>query len=320
MGESPKWVPFTGVYVDDLQVDPVLEKVYESFRANIERVWRPEEMVRKIISAAYNCGRRSANAPPTKMSWRSAIAPPRSVAWGSFIIEAGETPIGNEICQSDGMPTEDDGGVHHLQSAQLVGLWTAFEALATDLWVAMVNARPESLGKNAFLAPKRGRGDARETSEEGSSREKGHKKPRPSIPFDALGKRDFDLSHSLGDYISSTDKFNFNRLSGMRAAYTAAFKADGKDLFKNVFCDPSDYGMRALELVRNVIVHRAGVVDAWFVKQAAGIALWAGLKEDGVVQVGAQRLHDFGISVSDLGSKMILFASDWLTNNPRQVK
>jgi hypothetical protein len=34
----------------------------------------------------------------------------------------------------------------------IVGAWTAYETLATDLWVNSVNERPMSLGVNALLA------------------------------------------------------------------------------------------------------------------------------------------------------------------------
>ena len=38
----------------------------------------------------------------------------------------------------------------NLHNQNILGIWTAFEVLASDLWIAAVNRFPSSLGKAAF--------------------------------------------------------------------------------------------------------------------------------------------------------------------------
>ena len=44
-------------------------------------------------------------------------------------------------------------GIKGLLSGVLVGSWTAFETLATDVWVEAVNQRPMSSGVSAWMSP-----------------------------------------------------------------------------------------------------------------------------------------------------------------------
>ena len=57
-----------------------------------------------------------------------------------------------QVTRSGGKVGED--AILSLMSALLIGSWTAFESLASDLWVAACNCRPMSLGVKALLAQK----------------------------------------------------------------------------------------------------------------------------------------------------------------------
>jgi hypothetical protein len=86
------------------------------------------------------------------------------------------------------------------------------------------------------------------------------------------------------------NKYNSRRLSGMDEAYRAAFDGDGNQLFNSIFKDTSELGMPSLEVLRNVIVHRAGRSDGPFKGQAAKIPSLAELEEGAVVPVGGMEM------------------------------
>lgn len=122
-------------------------------------------------------------------------------------------------------------------NSMISNIWTAFEAFATDLWIEAVNLRPMTLGANAIAAPKH------------SDRNKPQKpkSDKASILADA----------KIGTEIYRKRKFNFGRLRGIRYAYEVTF---GETMYK-VFRPKDTLG---LELLRNLIVHKGGIVDQIF--------------------------------------------------------
>jgi hypothetical protein len=136
-------------------------------------------------------------------------------------------------------------GVHAIMLAQITLAWTAFEVLSADLWVAAVDERPRPLATNfANKCP-----DNNENNQE------------KSIPISALaryGKNDFDLSKSMGTMFAEQKKADFTSLYSTALAYERAF---GRRI---VALDATD--LLLLEKVRNLILHRGGVVDGKFEK------------------------------------------------------
>ena len=138
-------------------------------------------------------------------------------------------------------------------------LWTAFETLATDLWIGAVNARPTSLGERALLAPKAVRNQAEPLHPE--RRPAVENEERRSIRLEVLRKYGFNISASIGQIVYRSRKFNFNQLQGIRTAYAAVFGNDAGAIIKNY---PQ---LSALEAARNVLVHRGGIVDKAFLER-----------------------------------------------------
>ncbi len=140
-----------------------------------------------------------------------------------------------------------------LVQAAVSSAWTAFECLGQDLWVASLNAHPIDLAHRAFakLAQVEGEGMSRR-----------------SISVGLLARHGFDVRNVLGNLLSA--KFDFTSVSGIRAAYTAAFgpNADLDAIFRESPAEdpftPALRDLEELEATRHAIVHRAGRVDSEF--------------------------------------------------------
>ncbi|HEX5424631.1 MAG TPA: hypothetical protein VFW94_13875 [Candidatus Acidoferrales bacterium] len=118
--------------------------------------------------------------------------------------------------------------------------WTAFEVLASDLWVAAVNLQPNPLAVRFSQ----------------SLQDKAQGKSVTVSSLAAYGDHDFNLSNLMGEVLR--DKADFASLQTTRAAYERTFGTDVP-----AFTSPN---LRLLELVRNLILHKAGIVDSVFLK------------------------------------------------------
>jgi hypothetical protein len=78
----------------------------------------------------------------------------------------------------------------------------------------------------------------------------------------------YDLRGCMGDVLRS--RCNFTTLAGIRAAYSVAFSDKEKRArTEQIDAALSDRGLDALCIVRNVIVHRAGIADDKYVTDLA---------------------------------------------------
>lgn len=124
--------------------------------------------------------------------------------------------------------------------------WATFECVAKDAWIAAVNSRPIQLGHPALI------GLRDERAEEGLSGK--------HISIGMLARHGFDLRDKLGTLAAG--KFDFTSVSGIRAAYSAAF---GKRTeLEEPLANPN---LAVLEATRHVVVHRAGLVDEEYLRR-----------------------------------------------------
>ena len=92
--------------------------------------------------------------------------------------------------------------------SQITGTWTAFEAMAGDLWEAALNYKPRELAKLS-----------------GSK----HGKDSKQIGLDQIQRYNFDLSTHMGTIFVGTNKYQFDRLSGIREAYRTLWGGIGNN-------------------------------------------------------------------------------------------
>jgi hypothetical protein len=138
-----------------------------------------------------------------------------------------------------------------LLSLALVNAWTVFETLATDLWVAALNTKPDlacAASMTAIRVDKNERDNAVD-NELGKT-----------IPIAKARDYDFDLRTHMGTILKASKRYKFDRLHGIVSAYRAAFGHKAAALFDK----PSHSRLTVLEGIRNVLVHSAGKIDTRF--------------------------------------------------------
>jgi hypothetical protein len=188
-------------------------------------------------------------------------------------------------------------GQRVLLSSATSGAWTAFECVATDAWVAAVNARPMQLWKKAWDAP------GAEGQAEGLDGK--------SVPVGLPAKYGFDLRGHLGDLLKT--RFDFTSVSGIEKAYR-----DTLGVSEAMKRSLDSVTLRGLEVIRNVVVHRGGVVDQAFkdrvrkfeAQEGVEYAVGSPLPLDGRV------VSKLVAAALEAGCDLLRFVDDWLADNP----
>lgn len=207
-------------------------------------------------------------------------------------------------------PQEVFEHIHPWLGSLLISEWSAFEILATDLWVAAVNSRPSSLGRAALQAPRRKDDDS--PLEEASEDKKPADKKTAAVSLDTLQRYGYNLSNRMGDMLKAQRKWSFNSAKTIRFAYTDAF---GKE--SNWPRQDSDYKTIAhLEAVRHLLVHRAGVVDQTFIDRIGADSLFSGVALVKRLTIDGDMVNFFMNLVIDYSCKYIKFVDEWLINHP----
>lgn len=177
-----------------------------------------------------------------------------------------------------------------LFSSGLTAAWTALESALADTWIQSINLRPLQLGKNV----------SQKIASDRTASGTDH-----ILSFSALARYDFNLAGRLGSVLSR--KFDFTSLSGMRAAYTAAFNKD-KTLL-DIFGDPQ---LKRLQAYRHCIIHKAGIADEAFLQTASTST--AALGEP--VPLNLSEVEAMINSGLNAAGGVIGFVDSWLSEHP----
>ncbi len=195
--------------------------------------------------------------------------------------------VSNVFQMPDMRPT-----VRILLLSLLSSSWTLFEALSSDLWINLVNARPVQLG-SSVIANLPDQHDGQEFDSRG-------------VSLRVLAKHSFDLSKALGTLLSK--RFDFTSLSGIKRAYKSAFPEIGLDIFDN----PE---LRLLQAYRHVIVHRAGTADRSFIDTARLQNIVLGQP----VPLEERSAENMINAAAGCGTQLISRLDDWLNRHPIQL-
>jgi hypothetical protein len=191
-------------------------------------------------------------------------------------------------------------GLEAMLSSALTGTWTAFETMAGDLWEVALNIHP------SILAELRGKRKRPENRTPDSNAE--DKESQKSVQLSEILRYQFDLREKMGSV--HRNQRRFDSLSGIREAYRLAFSRNYEIIDEAV-----DYnGLDALNAVRNLIVHKAGIVDREYLKRADTLNI-------PVAEVGKPILLDGNlvmemmISVISGSNRLIVGVDDWIATN-----
>ena len=205
-------------------------------------------------------------------------------------------------------------------AAQVVATWTAFEQLAGSLWERALNVHPHGLAKLSGLNEageverarqeeqriKRAEKEAKEgkaVQPEMAKAEKGK-----MIPLSFLEQHDYNVSTMMGTIWQREREFNFQILSQIREAYVRAFYEDHAKVRAAI----RDDSLTALAAARNVIVHKAGIIDPKFLEDAGDLAIFNGVELERPLMIDGPMLKDLVVPAIETSYKLIRAVSDWL--------
>lgn len=152
----------------------------------------------------------------------------------------------------------------------VVAIWTALEALAKDVWVGAVNSFPDPLARHALNAQNEG---------DRASEPK-------SIKSSWIAKYGFDLRDCMGTLLAEDEaKFKFSSPDQIIKAYKASFK-ESEEISR--MWTEAKKELNLLNLSRNLVAHRAGIVDERFNRQAK-LALPVGKR----LPLNTKNVHQF---------------------------
>jgi hypothetical protein len=155
-----------------------------------------------------------------------------------------------------GSDTIENAWLHSI----VVTTWTAFETLAGDLWEQAVNCHPQILAKLKGQRPKTTR-NAPYTAVRPQQLNAESDENRKVIDINALERFNYNLTGVMGTLLRESDKVAFQSLGKIRDAYHLAFSRDNASVLFHINSRAFDF----LSALRNLIVHKAGVVDNEFV-------------------------------------------------------
>lgn len=204
-------------------------------------------------------------------------------------------------------------GIGRTFQSMIVGLWTAFEVMASDLWLTCLNFGPKSLAKATLGAVKRGEGLIDGYTDQNP---KEARKQEASIPWNFIDDEGYDLREKMGTILKKSKRVQFDSLASSIKAYKAAFGSTVDSLFD--FHQPDAANLVVLEAVRNVVVHTGGVVDEDFerkIAKAAGSPLKdiTCLKDGDELPVSADLVRDLAGSVIRSALALLDFADAAIT-------
>jgi hypothetical protein len=141
----------------------------------------------------------------------------------------------------------------------VTGTWTAFETMAGDLWEAALNVHPQGLAELKGTRKRITRGTDSDSS-------RGQEDPEieklKSVPLNEILRHEFKIENRMGTVLRT--KQRFDHLVGIREAYGLAFFKNTDDIDAVLKEDVFD----ALNTIRNLIVHRSGVVDTTYERKS----------------------------------------------------
>jgi hypothetical protein len=181
-------------------------------------------------------------------------------------------------------------------SAMIVGSWTAFNALASDLWITAFNNLPAKF------------------------------KGLPGCTTRIHDQRNGTQNHSpatlplsqakiawTGAELVIAGEVSFSGLRATRKSYSRLFS----DTFQfpeteHVDSALADARLDAVSVTRNVLIHNAGIADGMYVKQSSGCPSLPALRAGDPLIIDGHITQEMVHVIVDLGSKLIKTIELWV--------
>jgi hypothetical protein len=174
-------------------------------------------------------------------------------------------------------------------AAQITNTWTAFEAMAADLWEAALNAKPKGLAN--------------------LSGRKHEKKEDRRISLSWLQSNNYNLSRKMGTVLK--EQYHFDSLSEIRRAYSDAFPRT----VPKVHSALSDKALDAISLIRNVLVHNGGIIDREYLDGVAHLPPEAIGPLNSPIKLDGPLVGEIVGPVLKIGYDLVTSVDQWLATH-----
>jgi hypothetical protein len=162
----------------------------------------------------------------------------------------------------------------------ILSAWTAFECLASDLWVAGVDQGTMEI----------------------RNRVADHTwKASEAIPTQGAHTWQFDSRTHYGSWLRERGKVSFLKLEYIKSNYKIAFGDDCKNLFDTV----TDGYIYALSAVRNVLTHNSGIADKQFLQMAQRFTELKEITKGQLVLLDGDLVRKLSFASLELGHALI---------------
>ncbi|MEX1230838.1 MAG: hypothetical protein WEB58_11405 [Planctomycetaceae bacterium] len=204
--------------------------------------------------------------------------------------------------------------IEGLMGALITGTWTAIEVLAGDLWEDALNHHPDGLARLTGRKNRIGgkRVDEAELNDDTELPEH-DTQDRKSIllsDLERVARGRYDLSHLMGTLLRQ--RFSFSTLGAIREAYSVAFSEKLKPRPKPIDECLSNKSLDAVSLIRNLLVHRAGVADDTYIKRSRSIPQVPQLKVGEKWQASSDTVEVVIAPAIEKISELIQAVDDWI--------
>lgn len=193
-------------------------------------------------------------------------------------------------------------------------MWTVFEVLATDLWIAALNDHPKTLsslsGQRLRIQTLAGYKD----SDGDDSRTQFNKNYDKSVDLSLIQKYSYDLSKSMGHLLKN--KQRFSSLDGIREAYSLAFSKNSAKIDDVL----SNHALDKIASLRNLLLHNGGICDKAYLSKCQRLGLTSKAEIGLKVQLDGELIVDIIKPVSELCLDLIEEVGVWVTGHPRQPR
>lgn len=224
--------------------------------------------------------------------------------WEHFVVaalEQGTQPV--EMIAGAGAPASQ--GLEAMLSSCVTGMWTAFETMAGDLWEAALNLHPQGL---AELKGRRKRLLKGSDDLGSSGDEEDDAAGIKSVPLHEIMRHGYKIENQMGSVLRTRRRFD--HLAGIREAYALAFHNKADEIDTLLKYD----GLDALNAVRNLLVHRSGIVDRTYERKTKFLQIpTASIGSE--IFLDGEIVKDMMTAIVICSFKLIVAVDDWIAAN-----
>lgn len=198
--------------------------------------------------------------------------------------------------------TASGAGLEAMLSGAITGTWTAYETMAGDLWETAVNVHPKT------LAELKGKKKRKENPDDEDEETVSPKENLKQVLLSEILRHQYDIRNKMGSV--HREQRRFDTLSGIREAYRMAFCKK----YADVDAALDDKSIDAVNAVRNLIVHRSGIVDQDYEKQSKFLPI-PKAKQGEPILLDGEIAMDLMIPIIKKAIGLIHAVDEWIAAN-----